>query len=111
MLYEVITTEFYDTSGKVSQAIHTDIEEMEGQSGWTTARMRRSVQWFDGGTLKGEMQDSMLLNSWSNVDNADGEDTAKQLRRLLGDATDKVAETVDEFRSDLTLEKHRNNFV
>jgi len=101
-----LDTEYYDKSGKVSQAIHTDIEEMEGQSGWTTARMRRSVQWFDGGTLKGEMQDSMLLNSWSNVDNADGEDTAKQLRRLLGDATDKVAETVDEFRSDLTLEKH-----
>ncbi|WP_419785102.1 hypothetical protein [Pseudodesulfovibrio sp.] len=103
-----LDTEFYDKTGKLAQTIHTEIEELRGKNGWTSARMQRSVQWFDAGVLKGDMQDSMQLSSWNSA--ANGATTGKQLRSLLGDAAQKVSETVDEFNVDTTLEKHVANY-
>jgi len=105
-----LDTEFYDKNGKVTQAVHADIVEMQGKAGWTTARMTRSVQNYENGRLTGEMTDSMLLNSWNSV-GTEGENSAKsQLSLLLDNGTEKVFEGVDEFTIDTTLEKHIANY-
>ncbi|WP_461208757.1 hypothetical protein [Desulfocurvus sp. DL9XJH121] len=60
----VLDTEIYGHNGKVSQAIHTELLGLDDTKGLTTsARMRRSAQWFDNGQLVRQMQDSMKLES------------------------------------------------
>ena len=105
-----LDTEFYDKNGKVVQAIHTDILEMQGKDGWTTAQMSRSVQNFEDGRLTGEMTDSMLLNSW-NSQGTEGENSAeKQFSLLLDSGTEMVFQGVENFTVDVTLEKHIANY-
>lgn len=101
-----LDTEYYDKSGDITQAIHTDIVELPGADGWSAASMSRSAKWFEGGKLKGEIQDSMLLSSWNSGVKEKGEDGAGHIMSLLNKGTDKVVTSVEAVTSSITLEKH-----
>jgi len=98
-------TEYYDASGDLSQVIHTDIQELEGTQGWTQSSMERSVQWYDDGMLKGEMQDSMVLSTWNSSIHSDDE-AMTRIKSLLQKGTDKVVPDVEALSTALTHQKH-----
>jgi len=101
----VLDTEYYDSSGRISQSIHTELAKGESKGGWTTASMTRDVKWYDGGKLKGEMQDGMLLetlNSKKFNDNG----VAVFLKSILDKGTAAVETDVKKMASMLTTERH-----
>ncbi len=101
-----LNTEYYDESGKVRQAIHTDILEMEDAKGWTNASMIRSAQWFEDGRLAGEMQDSMLLSTWNSGVDGDGKTDAEHILSLLNKGSEEVVPSVEALTMKITMEKH-----
>jgi hypothetical protein len=100
-----LDTEYYDKDGEIVQSIHTDIRELEGEGGWSVASMTRSAQWFENGKLKGEIQDSMLLNTKNDKLDKEGEDGAEYIKSLLEEGTDKVVPSVEALK-DVTKEEH-----
>lgn len=103
-----LTTEYYDSSGRVRQSIQTEIAEGKGKDSWSVASMSRSVKWFDGDRLTGEMQDSMLLNSWNNVD--DERFWASRVNNILSKGTGEVSSDATEMRKELTREQHISSY-
>ena len=101
-----LNTEYYDPSGEIFQSIQTEITELKGEGGWSTASMTRSAQWFEDGKLKGEIQDSMLLNTKNRGLDKEGEDGAGYIRSLLEEGTDKVVPSVEALTGMITLEEH-----
>lgn len=102
-----LDTEFYDASGKITQSIHTDITELQGKDGWTSANMSRSVKWFDGSKLIGEMQDNMLLDSWDSVNGgASVDQKMAKVESLVEQGSASVSSNVEDLSKILTTEKH-----
>lgn len=99
-----LDTEYYDSAGRVSQSVHTDIMEKESKEGWTASVMSRDVKWYDGGRLKGGMQDNMLLQTWNSPGKHD-QDTARAIKSMLMQGTEAVNTDVDALAQSLTSEK------
>lgn len=104
-----LDTEYYDIKGNVTQKMHTDVVEVEGTDGWTKSSVSRSVQWYDGDKLTGEMQDSMLLSS-KNKSASDDDDVVGRVQSLLNLGTDKLDPDADALTEDLTLEEHLTSY-
>ncbi|QGY38618.1 hypothetical protein GM415_00140 [Pseudodesulfovibrio cashew] len=102
----VLDTEFYDKSGEVVQSVHTEILELRGRGGWSSASMRRDVQWFKDGRLTGDMRDEMLLDSWNSNGGADNVDREERINALLNRGVKAVSSDVGSLASQVTLEKH-----
>ncbi len=53
--------EYYDESGDVAQAIHSELVGLEDGGLSSSATLKRSAQWYNNGTLTREYSDSMEL--------------------------------------------------
>lgn len=104
-----LDTEYYDSAGRLSQSIHTDIAQGEAAAGWTGAVMSRDIKWYEGGDLKGEMQDNMILQTWNSGDSLD-EDTAGSVLTLLKRGSEEVNTDTDSLLSAVTVEKQHADY-
>jgi len=101
----VLDTEFYDESGRVRQSIHTELVQGEKlKGGWTVGTMSRQVQWFEGGELRGEMQDQMLLQT--NNLGKDSKEIGESINQMLRRGTTEVKTDVDALVDVVSVEKH-----
>ena len=105
----VLDTEYFDTAGRVSQSIHTELSTMEAAEGWTAAVMSRDVKWYESGELQGEMHDNMQLQTWNNTGDFD-EETADAIRYAINSGTREVNTDVDALAQSLTVEKHAADY-
>lgn len=101
-----LDTEYYDTSGNVSQTLHTEIQEVEISGGWTSAQVTRSIEWFDDGRKTGDMQDQMVLSTKNSLLAEDGDN----LFTVIDEATEALSEDMDSIIQGLTKEEHAINY-
>jgi antitoxin component YwqK of YwqJK toxin-antitoxin module len=97
----IMDTSFYDESGKVSQTIHAELNELTGKNKWTGARMTRSVEWFKDGKSTRTLDDEMFLQTR----NHDGQSAGLSVN-TLNKMTDVRVDKSEDLVKFLTSEDH-----
>lgn len=113
----VLDTEFYDANGRVNQTIHTELTGLEDSvNAHTTAKMSRTVQWFDNGTLTRQMHDAMDLESKYTLLNEDElrrKDPSRfqSLDAVFEAGTTRIAEkNLDDMLQGMTFDTHKTRY-
>ncbi len=94
----VLNTQIFNKNNEVIQQINTQFEELK-TGNKSAAKVSRSIQWFDGDKLKRTMEDSMLLNSRYNVQDA-----------VILYGIQKITDDFEELVAKQTQDSHRTEY-
>lgn len=118
----VLDTEFYDENGRVNQTIHTELTGLgDTEDATTSARMSRTIQWFDNGQLTRRMHDSMDLEStYRKLDDENAQGMREMARQSAGGTLTvesaieagmiKQPDKLDDMIGRVTVDTHKSRY-
>lgn len=94
----VLNTQIFNKNNEVIQEINTQFEGLTtGKK--SSAKVSRSVQWFEDGQVKRTMEDSMLLKS-----------SYRSLDSVISYGTKKISDDFESLVAKQTQDSHRTNY-